>query len=485
MEKIEDTSQIKRELKGFRIWCYCFGIFGIFLSLYLTETFVYNYYVYTLRVDSILISSGRTFSMVIGAFTVIFFGVILDNTKPKKIGKRRPYILIALPFWAISSVLIWFPPIIPPQELAKISTVLHLPSGLWYWGNNFIRSIFGGLMMISLSSVLPEISQTRKNRIKVANISTNLQTTVSVINLTLPLIIQSFLEDPQNPTYWSPSGQFLTFYMPLLAIIITILAVVLIIIAFFSIDEKFHMTTSTKSYNKKSVKSVFKNMFSPFKDKEYMKFLAANVISQSSRMILGITFMPFLIFVIGFSGTQFYWYILINITAKYGWLFFWTKLLKRKQNLLKAYKINILVTVFASFLELILIIEMDFGLKIFYLILSYLTVIGATNSIGLFYSPIQMEIIDKAAEDKILKDESMDKNEAITRLSGAYFGLFSFSMNISSGIISLIYGFIYQGNNSRDPLTLTLAMASIGIYHLVAWFILKTMKLRFESNKHS
>lgn len=269
--------------------------------------------------------------------------------------------------------------------------------------------------------------------------------------------------------------------MPLLALIITILAVILIIIAFFSIDERFHLT-SRDSFNKKSVKGVFRNMFSPFKDKEYMKFLAANVTSQSSRMILGITFMPFLIFVIGFSGTQFYWYILINITAKYGWLFFWTKLLKRKRNLLKAYKINILVTVFASFLELILIIEMDFGFRIFYLILSYLTVIGATNSIGLFYSPIQMEIIDKAAEDKVLKDNSMDKNEAITRLSGAYFGLFSFSLNISTGIISLVYGFIYQGNNSRDPLTLTLAMASIGIYHLVAWFILKTMKLKFKSN---
>ena len=241
MEKIEDTSQIKRELKGLRIWCYCFGTFGIFLSLYLTETFVYNYYVYTLRVDSILISAGRTFSMVVGAFTAIFFGVILDNTKPKKIGKRRPYILIALPFWAISSVLIWFPPVIPPQELAEISTVLHLPSGLWYWVNNFIKSIFGGMMMIAISSVLPEISQTRKNRIRVAKISTNLQTTVSVINLTLPLIIQSFLEDPQNPTYWSPSGQFLTFYMPLLAIIITILAVVLILIRLTNLPSEVNI----------------------------------------------------------------------------------------------------------------------------------------------------------------------------------------------------------------------------------------------------
>ncbi|MHA1727604.1 MAG: MFS transporter [Promethearchaeota archaeon] len=479
MEKNNAFLSPIRELKGFKIWGYCFGSFGIMLSLFFTSTFAYNYYIYTLRVDSILISTGNTINMVIGAFTSIIFGVVLDNTKPKKIGKRRPYILIALPLWVFSSILIWFPPIIPPQSQAEISTVLHWPSALWYWGHGFIRSVFGGLMMISFSSVLPEISQSRKNRIRVANISSRLLTTASVINLTLPLIIQSFLEDPESPSYWTPSGKSLSFYMPLLAVLITLLTLILILMAFMSINEKFHLT-SDQSFEKKSTIQIFKNMYSPLKDKEYMKFLAANVISQSSRMIMGMSFMPFLIFVIGFSGTQFYFYIVINIIAKYGWLYLWTKFLKRKPHLMKIYKINIVVTIIASSLEMILLFEMDFGWRLFILIISYLTVIGATNSVGLFFSPIQNEIVDIAAEKELLKDNSLNKNQAVSKLSGAYYGLFSFSMNMGSGLISFIYGFIYQGDNARDPIILTIGMASMAVYYIIGWIILKFMKLKFD-----
>ena len=78
-----------RELHRGRLYGYSFGIFGVMLLLMLTESFSYNFYVYTINLDSLLVSIGTTINMITSAFAGIIFGVVLDNTKPKKIGKRR------------------------------------------------------------------------------------------------------------------------------------------------------------------------------------------------------------------------------------------------------------------------------------------------------------------------------------------------------------------------------------------------------------
>ncbi|MHA2307456.1 MAG: MFS transporter, partial [Candidatus Hodarchaeales archaeon] len=91
MENPETKLPALRELHGARLIGYSMGYFGIMLMMMLTGSFSYNFYVYTIRLDSILVSIGSTIYMVTMAFSSIIFGVILDNTKPKKIGKRRPY----------------------------------------------------------------------------------------------------------------------------------------------------------------------------------------------------------------------------------------------------------------------------------------------------------------------------------------------------------------------------------------------------------
>ncbi|MHA2130388.1 MAG: MFS transporter, partial [Promethearchaeota archaeon] len=111
-----------RELHGARLIGFSMGNFGVMLMFMLLGSFSYNFYVYTIRLDSILVSIGSTLSMVTMAFSSIIFGVILDNTKPKKIGKRRPYILIALPVWLILNILVYLPPWIPPGGASLTST---------------------------------------------------------------------------------------------------------------------------------------------------------------------------------------------------------------------------------------------------------------------------------------------------------------------------------------------------------------------------
>ena len=120
--KSEENPPSLRELRGIRLGGYSLGNFGMMLLLMLTESYSYNFYVYTLRLDSILVSVGTTINMITMAFSSIIFGVVLDNKKPRKIGKRRPYILLGLPFWLVSTILVYLPPWKPPQAEAMVNT---------------------------------------------------------------------------------------------------------------------------------------------------------------------------------------------------------------------------------------------------------------------------------------------------------------------------------------------------------------------------
>lgn len=468
-----------RELHGKRLIGYSFGNFGIFLVMILTEAYIFNYYVLTLRLDSRLVLFGTTINFVVGAIFSIVFGVMMDNTKPWKLGKRRPYILIGLPIWLVSIILIWlpfdmlFPPVSP-------NTVMYWPTAIYLWIINSVRAISGTLMMMSLRSVLPEISHTLKNRKKVAVLSVKLQITGSIISLAFPLILQSFIQDPKNPAHWTSSGQFVINVMPVVATIFGGVSAILILIAFFSIDESFHK--KTESFERKSLSSAFKNIFIPLRDREFKKYLGASVFSMSSQIIMGTTVINFLSFVMLFQGSEFYYYILISIVTKFGWLFFWKKIQEKQRNLIKTYKLNFVFTIIASLLELIFLIEMDFSSRLILFVLSFGTILGSTYAASVFSLPLMNEIIDIAAKKQLNKGniEQNDLSAEVTKLSGAYYGLHSFSFSMFSALVAIVYGFIYGGENYKNPVFLTLGLVSMSIFYTISWFFLKSIKIKLE-----
>jgi len=77
---VEDASP--RELLGFRLIGYSIGDFGISLVNILFGTFAFQFYVYTINLNSILVSIGISMQLIIGAFFSIIFGVIVDNKTP-------------------------------------------------------------------------------------------------------------------------------------------------------------------------------------------------------------------------------------------------------------------------------------------------------------------------------------------------------------------------------------------------------------------
>jgi hypothetical protein len=76
----------------------------------------------------------------------------------------------------------------------------------------------------------------------------------------------------------------------------------------------------------------------------------------------------------------------------------------------------------------------------------------------------------------------LNKDQAVTRLSGAYYGLMMFATSMVGALSSTIYGVIFQGNNSRNPIILTIGLMSMGFFYLVALVFLKLFKVRFEES---
>jgi Na+/melibiose symporter-like transporter len=471
---MENKNQQLRELHGFKLIGYSFATFGMMLSFYFSGSYIFTYYVYTIHLDSVLTSIGSTLSMVIGAFSSILFGVVIDNKKPGKFGKRRPFLLYGLPIWFISATLIWVPIWKPPQD-----NPFYLPTAIWYWVFNSLRAISETLLMIALGSMLPEQSQTLKNRKKVATLQANMRAFGSVFGLAIPMFIQTLVPNPRAAEYWTESGAIIIAFASKAGIIFAGIALIFILIAFFSVDESFQKKID---FEKKSVITKVKDMFSPGKNPEFRKYIGASVFGMSSQVVMSTTVFPFVTYVLLFQGTDFYYYILISTTCKFAFLYIWQRIL-RNRDLLKMYKFSTWITVVAAASELLFLIQMPFMSRIVLFILSFGTVLGGLYSSNLFGTPIFMSIIDEAAEKMVVdpKNATISKSRAISEISGSYSGLMSFTISICTSFFSFIYGLILQ-DNIRNTTVLTFSLASMSLFFIVKGIFLQRLKIKLKDH---
>ena len=172
----------------------------------------------------------------------------------------------------------------------------------------------------------------------------------------------------------------------------------------------------------------------------------------------------------------------MSISIKFIWLFIWQIIKKRQANLLKTYKLNVIFIIFAASLELFFLIEMNlpFGLILF--VLSYGSVLGSMYATSLFSSPLLNEMVDRAADMHLIKNshESINKDQAVTRLSGSYYGLMMFATSLLGALSSTIYGVIFQGENSRNPVILIIGLSSMGLFYIVSLVFLQLFKVKFK-----
>ncbi len=457
-----------RELLGFRLFGYSIGDFGLSLVNILFGTFIFQFYVYTINLNSILVSVGISMQLIIGAIFSILFGVIVDNKKPGKYGKRRPFLLLALPLWVLANVLIWLPPWYAPQ-----TDSFFWPTALFFWFMIVIKAISGTLIFNVYLAMLPEQSQTQKNRKKVASNRAMFSIIASILALLLPLIVQSVLPDPQNVKWWQPSGELILLYIPIIGVLFAILGSITILFTYFSVNEKFHISSSINDKNKTSFGSSFRQILVPIKDKKFSNFLAVRFFNSISGNTLGILVFPFLAIVLKFRESEFFIYVIVSIFSKISWYLIWRKILT-KRSLTTKFSICIGFAVIASFLELLFLLEfLVFELKIFIFVLSIGTILGSMYSIPLFSIPIGATLVHEAAH----KIEKTNTSMAISKLSGAYYGALTFVASLGQTFSSLILGFILSGANEKNPIIITLSLSSMGIFYMMSLLFIKRIKL--------
>ena len=93
------------------------------------------------------------------------------------------------------------------------------------------------------ASMLPEQSQTHKNREKVASVGALLMIISSIIAVMIPMIIESVIEDPENVHWWQPSGALIIFFIPLIGSIFSFIGLITVILTILSVDESFHKSS--------------------------------------------------------------------------------------------------------------------------------------------------------------------------------------------------------------------------------------------------
>jgi Na+/melibiose symporter-like transporter len=435
------------------------------------SVFIFQYYVYTINLDSILVSVGLSVNVIVSAFCSIIFGVIIDNKNPGKFGKRRPFLLIGLPFWVLAHILIWLPPWKCPQ-----TNSMFLPTALYFWTLTIIRSIAGTLILNVYVSMLPEQSQTLKNRELVASIRVIFTIIGSVISLFLPLLVQSLLDDPENVKWWDPSGEVILSFIPIIGFSFAIFGLISILLVFFSIDESFHQEDPNYEKIKFSIANTFKHMSLPAKDKQFRLLIVTDFI-MSFGFFMGYLIIPFQTYILNFRDAQFFIYVLISLFGKLGWYVLWKLIIRRKtdtQGLLNSYIICLLLGGIATFLNLFYFIPtISFETELILYIIIFSTILGNDYALPLFAIPISASIIHKAASK--IDPDNIEKS--ISNISGIYYGLSSFMVSIGSAVASLIAGFVLSGPNQSNPIIILTLFAIRGVFFMFPLIFLKKLKL--------
>lgn len=460
-----------RELHGKRLLGFSLGDLGLILPRTFEGVFIFQFYVYTVNLNSFLVSIGFSAQLIIGAISAIIFGVIVDNKKPGKYGKRRPFLLLGIPIWVIATILIWYPPNCP------IDNSLFLPTASYFWVIYGVRGVSHSLIYTVYRSMIPEQSQTFENREKFASISSFFQILASIVALMLPIIVQSALPDPTSVKWWNPSGEIIQFFIPLIGISFAIFGLISIILVYISVDESFYNNGFNSQSEKMKVIDVFKRLSIPIKDKNFLKLIIAGFFIMANSRIVGLLVFPFQTYVLQFQAAQFYIYILFSTLSKLGWYLIWKKVLK-KVNVLKSYSACILFAMFGSIIDFFFLFgNLSFELGLALYIISWSIVLGSMYAFPLFIIPITASLVHDAAAN----NSKFSLDVEMSKISGSYYGVSNFSNTLGPAFASLFIGVILSGNNETNPFLITICFLSLGAFYLVAFLLINRIKLSNNS----
>jgi len=138
----------------------------------------------------------------------------------------------------------------------------------------------------------------------------------------------------------------------------------------------------------------------------------------------------------------------------------------------------ILIAVISSFIDIFFLFSgLLYGIKMTLYIISWSTVLGSMYAFPLFSTPILASLVHDAA----VKLDKSSVDEAMSKISGSYYGLASFVRSVGPSVASIYVGFILSGPNQENSIAITSVFLTLGIFYMVAFLIIRMIKLPKDS----
>jgi len=459
-----NEEQELRKLEGGKLYGYTAGVLAQIIPINVVNAYIFIYYVYVVGLNALVVSIGTAVGALIMAFMSPFFGYIIDNKEPGKMGKRRPFLLYSIPLLVVSVILIWFSPLTATFGEFHIGATIFLFLVLAMFYINF------AMLRSSYLSMTPEQSQDEQNRIQIGSLIGVFSIIGTVLGILVPLILQSRLTNPRDIYNTPADKQFLMGALPFIGVLIAISIVIFTLLAFRSTNEDFLCKADSGEESKTNIKDAFKNIFFAFKDRNYLIFSISILLGSIGIRILNKNLALFFTFVLGLQDSQFITYILPHIIFAGLGFVVWTKVAHNK-GVKKSYIQSTWIVAIALIGTGILLFPMDPALMF---VLSNILVAFILFSLVTGYilpSPAISELIDTAPEE-------MRKGSNSESLSGSYFGANLFVLNIAYAFGDIMIGIFLMGDNAESPFWIGLTFPIAGLVFILSVLVLYKVKLK-------
>nr|MDO8115342.1 MFS transporter [Candidatus Sigynarchaeota archaeon] len=444
-----------RVLTGARLLGFSFGTFGQMAPIGIYNVFSAYYYIYVIGLDPFSTMFGVFLSLLAFAISSTIFGVLADNKKPGKHGKRRPFLLVGIPGLFTFMILCWTPP----------SMLLGLPpdmgTAVYFWTVAVALETCQGLLVSTYLSLMTEQSTSPDNRVKIATMQGIFSILGTVLSILLPIILKSL----------AASGATLTSVMPWIGLAFGAIGFGAFLTVYFSTNEDFYLVNRETTLPKRTITQTFKDIFVPARDPQFRLWLGNSLMFNMAIRFLIFILMPLMEFVIQLQQSQYiiFFGCLLPIAAT-GYII-WVKKIKTS-GLRNAYGLSLLVNVVFSTAAILLVIPMDFIMKFILGIVIVGILISSLVAGYLFPNPIVSRLVDLAPEEIRKAASSSSKG-----IAGSYFGLYLFTYNMAQAAANLLLGFIFTDQTKDDPFLIALMIPIAGAMTLVSWCFLRKIEL--------
>ncbi|MBN2153952.1 MAG: MFS transporter [Candidatus Lokiarchaeota archaeon] len=451
-----------RQLRGWRFCGYSLGILGQFLPSAFLNAYIKNYYIYTIGLDASLVTLVTGLGVLFNAISSPIFGSIVDNARPNRLGKRRPFLLLGIPAMSVALVLIWLPPLLCTSTACideRVVIYFLLIILVYYFGFSIIRS--------SYLSMLPEQAQDDRNRLAISGLQGTFSIVATILGILLPNIFQSLLQNPKNPFHTNDDGRLLLTLIPLLAGAFAGVAIAVTLFAFFSVDERFHKAGEARE--RTPIGAVLRGIFKPFGNKENGRWLATSFLMNTAMRMITSILLPFMTFVLELEQSEFVILMVTLLPFAGAGFVFWQ--IRAKKGLKRAYVQSSFVIAVAMASAAVFLIWMDKAVKI---TLAYAIIAVCLFCLVVGYllpNPIISKLVD------IAPAAGTEQSASKKTQAGAYFGSYLFMLNIANTVGDIIFGLILAGGNAYNYVAIALFFPICACLYLASALVFRYSRI--------